>query len=150
MYIQLRDQPHVAIIYNNDKQFSEKKGKESGPATHLPPCARACILDRTKHLTYRVFRSREYLRGGEGGVDWAELDVRVGDGGAWGVGLDVVRYARGDSASTTGSAGGGVGGGVGGVEPEHVGVVVVPYGHDEGHTGTEGRAHGAESTVGLE
>lgn len=59
-------------------------------------------------------------------------------------------HARGGSARTTGSSGGSVGGWVGGVEPEHVGIVVIPYRHDEGHTARHGLAHGWESAMSLE
>lgn len=80
-----------------------------------------------------------------------ELDVRVDDGRVGGVGLNIRGLARVGGAGTTSDTGGR---GVliervARVEPEHVGCVVVPDGHDQDHTGTHSSAHWAESTLCL-
>ena len=90
------------------------------------------------------------LRGGEGRVDGTKLDVGVGNGSTWRLSLNIVRYTGSDSTSATRTTGGCIGGRVGGVEPEHVGVVVIPHRHDESHTASHSVAHGLESTVSFE
>lgn len=89
---------------------------------------------------------------GVGGADGAVLDVGEGDGRRSSVGLDISGIAGGDSARATSNTGGGGGSGgrVVGVEPQHVGCVVVPQAHDEDHASLERSGHGGESTLGLE
>ena len=87
---------------------------------------------------------------GEGAVDGTELDVGVDDVGVGGVGLDVAGDTGGGGARAAEVAGAGSVGRVGGVEPEHVGVVVVPERHDEDHTLGEGGAHLHETSLGAE
>lgn len=77
----------------------------------------------------------------EGRADGADLDVGEDDVGVGGLGLDIGGNARVSAASTASGAGAGLVGRVGGVEPEHVGVVVIPDGHDENHTLGESLAH---------
>ena len=86
------------------------------------------------------------------GADGTELDVRVRDGSVGGVCLNIRGLARVGGASTTSNTGGGgvLVERVAGVEPEHVGRMVIPDGHDQDHTGTHSSAHWAESTLGLE
>ena len=80
-------------------------------------------------------RAARFVRGAEG----PGADVRVLDRGAGRVALDVGRFAGGRGAAAAGDTGrGGVGGGgVAGVEPEHLGGVVVPERHDEDHAAIE-------------
>lgn len=85
----------------------------------------------------------------EGRADGADLDVGVDDVGVGVVRLDIRRDAGGDVAGTTGDAGsGGRGSGrVVAVEPEHVGRVIIPQGHDENHALGEGSTHALEAAV---
>ena len=85
----------------------------------------------------------------EGRADGADLDVGVDDGGVGVVGLDIGGGARGDVAGTTGDTGGGgcASGRVVAVEPEHVGRVVIPQGHDEDHALGERSAHALQAAV---
>lgn len=85
-----------------------------------------------------------------GRVDGSEADVGVDDLRAGGTGLDVTGDTRGGGAGSTGSTLRGGADGVGRVEPEHVGVVVIPQRHDEDHTLGESLTHLGESTLVLE
>jgi len=87
-----------------------------------------------------------------GRVDVTEPDVRVDDLGVGSGVLDVFGLARVCRAGTTSDTGlGCVGiGGVVGVEPEHVGVVVVPDGEDENHSVGECLAHASHAALVLE
>jgi hypothetical protein len=87
------------------------------------------------------------LAGGEGGVDGANLDVGVCDARVGDVGLKLSRDTRVGGTSTTGSTWRGLGGGVGRVEPESVGVVVIPEGHNEGHAGRQGLTHSRKASL---
>lgn len=89
----------------------------------------------------------------KGRVQRAELDVGIDDGSIGVRGLDISRDAGGSLALTTATAEIGVGilvGGVCGVEPEHVGVVVIPQTHDEDHTIGKCLGHVRHSTLVLE
>jgi len=94
----------------------------------------------------------EYLVGVESRVDGTKLDVRVGDGSTWGLGLDREWVSGGGGAGSTPDTwlGGGGGGWVAGVEPEHVDCVVVPQRHDQNHTLGHRGAHGREASLVLE
>ena len=89
---------------------------------------------------------------GEGGADGAELDVAVGNVGVGAVLLDVSGDTGGCGARSTGNTRGGgtAGGGVVGVEPEHVGCVVIPNGENENDTTSEGLTEDLEATLALE
>ena len=88
--------------------------------------------------------------GGEGRVEGTEADVGVGDARVGGLGLDVGGDARGGAAGAALGAEAGRVDGVGGVEPQHVGRVVVPDGHDEDHVAGEGLAHAGETAALVE
>lgn len=87
---------------------------------------------------------------GEGGADGAELDVGEDDLGVGGVGLNLGGDTGGGGALATVSTGGTALDGVGGVEPEHVGGMVVPDGHDEDHGLGKGLAHLLQATLLVE
>lgn len=85
----------------------------------------------------------------KGGVDGAELDVGVDDGRVGAVLLDIsghtgrgLAFATGDSRNR-----GVLVGGVGGVEPQHVGRVVIPQRHDQNHTGGKSLGHASMATL---
>lgn len=89
---------------------------------------------------------------GEGAVEVAELDVGVDDRCRAALGLDVLGCAgagRAGTTSDTRSSGVGVGGVVG-VEPEHLGGVVVPEGKSEHHAVLDGGTHLLEAAHGSE
>ena len=92
------------------------------------------------------------LRGGESRVDVTDLDVGEGDGGARRVGFDIGGNSRVGGAGTTGDAslGGSGGGWVGAVEPQSIGLMVVPDGQGEDHTSLQSRAHLGETALGSE
>lgn len=83
----------------------------------------------------------------EGAVDLAELDVAVDDRGGGVVGLNVRGHTAAGRAGTARGPGVGRVNGVGRVEPQHVGVVVVPQAHDEDHAVGHGRGHGVEAAL---
>lgn len=86
-----------------------------------------------------------------GRSDGAHFDVAELDGGAGLLLLDVRRHARAGrarSARHARLAGVAVGREVA-VEPEHVGVVVVPQRHDEHHAALHGLAHLAQAALDL-
>lgn len=87
---------------------------------------------------------------GEGRADGAELDVGEDDLGVGGVGLNLGGDTRGGRALTTVSTGAATLDRVGGVEPEHVGGMVVPDGHDKDHGLGEGLAHLLQATLDVE
>lgn len=73
---------------------------------------------------------------GEGAAEGTDLNVGEGNRGVGAVLLDILGVTGSGGASATSDTGLG-GGGIGwvrGVEPEHLGEVVVPDGHDEDHT----------------
>lgn len=85
-------------------------------------------------------------------ADVAKLDVGEDDRGVGSGVLDVGGLAGGGSASAASDTGLGSGpvGGVVGIEPQHVGGVVVPDAHDEDDAVAERLAHGGETTLLLE
>lgn len=91
-------------------------------------------------------------RAAEGRAEGSELDVGECDLGVGAGGLDDRGRAGGGRAVTTGNTGRSRvrGGRVVGVEPEHLGRVVVPERHDEGHAGLKGVAHDLETSELLE
>lgn len=85
----------------------------------------------------------------EGGVERTELDVGEGDGGIGALLLDISGDTRVRGARAAIVAGSGAVSWVGGVEPKHVGVVVIPDGHDENHTLFHTSGHRGESAMVL-
>ena len=85
-------------------------------------------------------------------TDRTDLDVGEDDGRIGALALDRGGVAGGRRAGAAGDTrlGRVLVEGVVGVEPEHLGLVVVPEGHDEDHTGVEGIAHLRETTEVLE
>jgi len=83
---------------------------------------------------------------GDGRADGAEADVGEDDVGVGELLLNLGGDTRGGGALAAGGTGAGPVNGVGRVEPEHVGVVVVPDGHDEDHGLLHGDTHLLEST----
>lgn len=73
----------------------------------------------------------------EGRANWAELDVRESDGGVREIALDVLWFS--DFGVTWATDGAWLCGSdwVGGIQPLHVGGMVVPDGHGENHWGIE-------------
>ena len=86
----------------------------------------------------------------EGRADGAELDVGVGDGGVGDLSLNISGDTRGGGARTTRDTGLGSisGSGVVGVEPESVGIMIVPDGEGENHSLGEGGVHALQATLG--
>ena len=84
----------------------------------------------------------------EGGSDITELDVGEGDEGVGLLRFDISGDTGGDGARSTKDTG--VGGGlverIGAVEPQHVGRIVVPDGHNQDHSLGEGTAHLGHTT----
>jgi hypothetical protein len=89
---------------------------------------------------------------GESGVDGTDLDVRVDDRGI-GVGtLNISGVTRAGGAGSTGDTrlGGILIKRVVRVEPEHVGVVVIPERQDENHAAAESITHSVQATMLVE
>jgi len=95
-------------------------------------------------------RDRGIVEAGNRGVDGAEADVGEADVGVGDLGLDLSGDTRGGGARAADGAELGAVDGVGRVEPEHVGSVVVPDGHDQDHGLGEGLAHLDHATLGVE
>lgn len=95
------------------------------------------------HKLKSIPHLKPILQGSEGRVDGTELDVRVDDAGRGVVGLDV---GGGTAAGGAGAARIVRADRVGGVEPQHVGVVVVPQAHDEDHAIAERLTHALEAS----
>lgn len=89
-------------------------------------------------------------KAGNGRVDGTEADVGEGNVGVGDLGLKVRRLARRSRAGTALLAGLGAVDGEGGVEPEHVGVMVIPDGHDKDHGLREGLAHLGHAALAVE
>jgi len=89
---------------------------------------------------------------GEGGADWAELDVGVGDGSSWVGLLDSCGNTCSWVTRTTGNTwcGGSGGRWVGGIEPVHGNSRVVPDGHNQDHTTEHSLTHLSKATLGVE
>jgi hypothetical protein len=88
----------------------------------------------------------------ESGVEGSELDVGVNDCGISLFALKIRGNTRRSLATATASAQVTVGvlvGGVSGVEPEHVGVVVIPQRHDEHHALSKSLGHISLATLVL-
>jgi hypothetical protein len=94
--------------------------------------------------------SRASGRARVGRADGTKLDVGELDLGVGLLRLNIGGLARVGGAFTTGGTGGGRVGGVGRVEPEHVGFVIVPDGHDQNHTLGHRLVHGYVAVLGLE
>lgn len=90
------------------------------------------------------------LLSGESRVDGSKLDVGENDTCTAGRGLNGCWDTRSGRAGTACRALHGRADRVGGVEPEHVGVVVIPQRHDEDHTSGERLAHGSQAAFALE
>jgi len=87
----------------------------------------------------------------DGRADGAEADVGEDDVAVGDLGLNLGRDTGGGRASTAlGAGGAGLVDGVGRVEPEHVGVVVIPDGHDQDHRALEGLAHLSHTALAVE
>lgn len=84
-----------------------------------------------------------------GRANVADPDVGVGDRGVRNTGLEVGGLARGGGAVTASSTESGRVDGVGGVEPKHVGVVIVPEGESKDQTVAHGLLHSGEATLAL-
>jgi len=97
---------------------------------------------------YLAGRGGDGTSGSIGGTDGAELDVGVGDRRVGDRDFDISWDTGGGGACSTGDTRGSwiTGNGVAGIEPEEVGRMVIPDGHDEDNTLGEGLVHRGEST----
>lgn len=97
--------------------------------------------------------SDHYLgRLGKGGADRTELDVRERHLRIRILALDIRRYARASWAVATTNAGGiaALVSRIVTIQPQHVGVVIIPQTHHEHHARVECLAHGRHTTVLVE
>jgi len=85
-----------------------------------------------------------------GGTEVSDLDVGELDAGVWRVVFDVRWLTGGSGARASWTTPISLVGWVSGVQPKHVGGVVVPDAHDENHTGVHGLTHLLETTLLLE
>ena len=84
-----------------------------------------------------------------GRANGANLDVGISHGSRSRVRLNIVRRTRISTASATSNtsvSGSGIGGVVA-IQPEHVGVVVIPQAHNENHTLLQALAHARHTAV---
>lgn len=100
----------------------------------------------------------EYVRIKQGGlcalsesrVDWPSLDITISNRSTRWCGLYISWDTRGRRTSTSGSTWSGLCRWVGGVEPEHIGIMIIPYWHNKRHTRAQRRAHRGKPAMGLE
>lgn len=101
-------------------------------------------------LTPLPLAKNRHRLGSEGRVDGAKLDVGEDDIGTGSRSLNGCWHTRSRCAGTASGALRSRANRVGRVQPQHIGVVVVPQRHDEDHTRGQRLAHGRQPTFALE